>query len=156
MRPGHELVYFEGKGNSYVFLASAENEKDYIEDYGDKYEHNASLAELLIRFIGRATEWVDEDYLFKMAGVLEKKLNVKRKPRKYFGKILIDGVKMKKKKIIHKCLFKENEIHYLCNQAVNASWLKTDITNEQVTCKNCLKIHNKKLKLAEDNGYRRL
>ena len=92
IRAGHELRYFEGESNSYVFLAGAENVEDYyVEDYDDNYEDDTTFAELLLRFIGRATEWRDEKYLYKIAGVLEKKLGVKRRPKEQFGKTLIGG-----------------------------------------------------------------
>jgi len=52
------------------------------------------------------------------------------------------------RKIIHKYILKDGEIYYLCNQTVNANWLKTDITNKKVNCKNCLKIRKKQEKKA--------
>ena len=46
---------------------------------------------------------------------------------------------MRKRIIIHKYILKDGDYYYLCNQAVNASWLKTDISNRKVNCKNCLR-----------------
>lgn len=47
------------------------------------------------------------------------------------------------KKIIHKYILKNGLICYICNQAINANWLKTDITNKKINCKNCLNIIKK-------------
>ena len=42
-------------------------------------------------------------------------------------------------KIIHKYILKDGNIYYLCNQSIKANWLKTDLANKRVSCKNCLK-----------------
>ena len=56
------------------------------------------------------------------------------------------------KKIIHKHFLvnkndkdkldlNDNNLKYLCNRKVKwGNWLKTDVTNKKVNCKNCLKI----------------
>ena len=46
---------------------------------------------------------------------------------------------MRNYKIIHKHILKDGDYFYLCNQTVSATWRKTDITNQKVNCKNCLK-----------------
>jgi len=39
---------------------------------------------------------------------------------------------------------------YLCNWAVGANWLKTDIANKRVNCKNCLRAIKKYKKECPD------
>ena len=46
---------------------------------------------------------------------------------------------MKIKRIIHKHILKHGDYWYLCNQAVNANWKKTDLSTKKINCKNCLK-----------------
>ena len=89
IRAGHPLKYFEGTSNLYVF-ADVEN---YVEDYDTKYEDNASLAELLVRFVELATG--DYDYAWKIAGVLAEKLNVQRrkKPLSFKEWLLLSDIK---------------------------------------------------------------
>ena len=55
---------------------------------------------------------------------------------------------MKRRKIIHKFIMDRYDkrlkmevgIRYLCNWAVEPKWLKTDIANKKICCKNCLRI----------------
>jgi len=49
------------------------------------------------------------------------------------------------RKIIHKEMSKEGFIKvYLCNQAIIVNQEKTAIYDKDITCKNCLRILNKK------------
>jgi len=50
---------------------------------------------------------------------------------------------LKNFKIIHKFVRVNGDYFYLCNQAVQADWRKTDIANKKVNCKNCKKILKK-------------
>jgi hypothetical protein len=50
-----------------------------------------------------------------------------------------------KRRIIHKHILIKGEIRYLCNQACITNWLKTEITNKKVNCKNCLRLIAKEL-----------
>jgi len=52
-------------------------------------------------------------------------------------------------KIIHKYILIDGDYAYLCNQAVAATWLKTDIASKKVNCKNCLKQLKKEAKKNE-------
>ena len=52
-------------------------------------------------------------------------------------------------KIIHKYILIDGDYGYLCNQAVAATWLKTDISNKKINCKNCLKQIKKEAKTNE-------
>ena len=56
---------------------------------------------------------------------------------------------MRNMKIVNKNIIKPKptairkdavEIRYLCNQAVNIDWRKTDISNRKINCKNCKRI----------------
>ena len=42
-------------------------------------------------------------------------------------------------KQIHKHIMKNDEVHYLCNQACVAIKTQTDFRGKKVTCKNCLR-----------------
>lgn len=53
------------------------------------------------------------------------------------------------RRIIHKYILKNGDYHYLCNQTVRANWLRTDISNRKVSCKNCLCVLKKKAKEME-------
>ena len=81
IRAGWPLTYFEGESKEYVFSSVMPNypkdKRVYVEDYDSKYGDNASLAELIVEFIERATG--DKKYAWKMAGILAKKLKVKRR-----------------------------------------------------------------------------
>jgi len=74
IRAGHDLYDFEGISHSYVFESGPVEGPNFVEDYGDKYEDNATLAQLLINFMRRVTD--DEKYITKMIGVLAEKLDV--------------------------------------------------------------------------------
>jgi len=80
IRAGHELYDFEGESESYVFESGSTDSPTFVEDYGDKYEDNATLAQLLINIMRRVTD--DEKYIQKMIGVLAKKLDVKIREEK--------------------------------------------------------------------------
>jgi len=73
IRIGHPLQYFEGNSTEYVYPEDGGR----TQDYGSDYDDNATLAELLVNFIHRATD--DKAYAWKMAGILAEKLNVKRR-----------------------------------------------------------------------------
>ena len=47
------------------------------------------------------------------------------------------------RKIIHKYILIRGQIRYACNQACTTTWLKTDITNKKINCKNCKRIIKK-------------
>lgn len=79
-RLGHPLEYFKGKSESYVYLRY----DNKIYDYGDTYDDNASFAELLVHMVEWQTR--DQEYAWKIAGVLAKKLNIKRRPHKLTDK----------------------------------------------------------------------
>lgn len=92
MRAGWPLTYFEGESKLYVFSSVKDgypkDKTTFVEDYDSEYKDNASLAELLIEFIERATG--DKEYAWKMAGVLAKKLKIKRRKRQLSSKEAID------------------------------------------------------------------
>lgn len=69
MRSPYPLRHFRDYSRSYVFGYSDHE----IEDYGDKYENNPSLIELLGTFIRRSTG--DKTYAEKMMRILAGKLN---------------------------------------------------------------------------------
>lgn len=83
IRAGGPLTYFKGVSKLYVFPSIMPNypkdKSTYVEDYDSKYNDNASLAELLVSLIERATG--DKKYAWKMAGILAQKLNVKRRKK---------------------------------------------------------------------------
>ncbi len=81
LRSGHPLIYFEGFSKAYVFHSCGESgAEDFVEDYDNKYEDNATFAELLVNFILKETN--DKKYAWKIAGILEKKLpDVKRRKK---------------------------------------------------------------------------
>ena len=82
IRAGHDLYDFEGESESYVFESCgvSKDSPTFVEDYGDDYKDNASLAQLLINFMRRVTD--DEKYITKMIGVLAEKLDVKIREEK--------------------------------------------------------------------------
>ena len=80
IRSGGPLFYFEGESKLYVFPSASKKGKKmigYIEDYDTEYNDNASFAELIVNIVFRQTN--DEKYAWKIAGVLAKKLNIKRR-----------------------------------------------------------------------------
>lgn len=80
MRMGYHLKYFKtGKTSSYVFPTEYKN-KNYVEDYGDKYKDNKSFIELIGTFVRNETE--NEEYAWKIVKILAKKLKVDKDLRK--------------------------------------------------------------------------
>jgi hypothetical protein len=74
-RAGHERIYFKGISDSYVFTSGMPEDKDYyVEDYGDKYECNEDLIEVLANIIIRETQ--DNAYTLKIIRILAKRLDV--------------------------------------------------------------------------------
>jgi len=101
IRMGYPLNYFEGESKSYVFPSSYKG-KDYVEDYEDKYDDNATFAELLVTFVYRETK--DKEYAWKIAGILEKKIRgIKRRKKplseKEFSKWFSENVLKKQKNL---------------------------------------------------------
>ncbi len=97
IRMNNLLRYFEGFSEAYVFPSCGESGKeDYIEDYDDKYEDNATFADLLVRFVYLETK--DKDYAWKIAGILENKLpGIKRRPKPLTDKQFTDLMFKRKK-----------------------------------------------------------
>ena len=77
IRAGHELMDFEGESECYVYSDGTE-----VVDYGETYEDNASLAQLIINMFRRtlrADGITDEEWIDKIKEALSKKLYVKVK-----------------------------------------------------------------------------
>ena len=108
LRSGHPLKHFEGNSESYVFTScgftneqTGEDHPPYIEDYDDKYKDNATFAQLIINIAQRELD--DEKFVWKLAGVLAKKLNIKRRKKpltieQYF-KLMDENMKEFKKQM---------------------------------------------------------
>ena len=80
IRPGHKLDYVNGISHDYVFPATNDKGKDYIEDYGKL--SNEGLCEILCKVIDKHFEDpIEKKYFMKqLASKLEVKL--RKKPLK--------------------------------------------------------------------------